>query len=268
MSDVDELKDLIRAKLIIPFVGAGFSVNMGLPTWSELIDFIAAELGYDPEIFQVQGNAMQLAEYYLIKKKGNISELTKKLKSWFDGVDIDITTSEQHLALVRLNSDIIYTTNYDNLIEKAFLASKKKYFPIVRIDDIRKCKPNTTQIVKFHGTVDDDDSIVLAESHYFNRLSLESALDIKLRYDLMGRSLLFIGYGYQDINIRYMGFNLLKLWKLDRSVVDDLPKSYFLGFGIGEVQKTIMKEMYNIVAIDLDPENKTESLVTFLNSLV
>ena len=68
MSDVDELKDLIRAKLIIPFVGAGFSVNMGLPTWSELIDFIAAELGYDPEIFQVQGNAMQLAEYYLIKK--------------------------------------------------------------------------------------------------------------------------------------------------------------------------------------------------------
>src|ERR1043165_864116 len=264
---LEELRQLAQSNLIIPFIGAGFSSHLGLPTWSQLVDFIAAELGYDPDIFKSQGNAMQLAEYYILKKNGDITELTSKLQDWFNSEKIDISDSEQHMLLARLKPPIIYTTNYDNLIEKAFHASEIDYTLIAQIEDLRKIRSSITQIVKFHGTFGLNHSIVLSESHYFNRLSLESALDIKLRHDLLGRSLVFIGYNFQDLNMRYMWYKLLQLWKSQVSKIKLPSKSYFVGFGIGIIQKTILLEMYNIVAIELDPKDKTKSLVDFLKAI-
>lgn len=43
-----ELITSYRERNVILFVGAGVSKNLGLPTWSKLIDHIAKELGYDP----------------------------------------------------------------------------------------------------------------------------------------------------------------------------------------------------------------------------
>jgi len=66
--------------------------------------------------------------------------------------------------------------------------------------------------LSLHGDFDDDSSLVLTESSYFERLSFESPLDIKLRYDSIGKSLLFIGYSLSDINIRYLLYKLQRLW--------------------------------------------------------
>ncbi len=52
-----------------------------------------------------------------------------------------------------------------------------------------------------------DASIVLGESSYFRRLDLESPLDIKLRADLPGRTVMFIGYSLADVNIRYLFYS-------------------------------------------------------------
>jgi len=35
-----------------------------------LIDFIARELGYEPDVFKVNGNDLQLAEYFVAIKRG------------------------------------------------------------------------------------------------------------------------------------------------------------------------------------------------------
>ena len=77
---------------VILFVGAGVSMNFGLPSWKALIDKIAEELDYDPEIYQTFGNNEALAEYYKLKK-GKIGPL----RSWMDiswhADSIDISTS-------------------------------------------------------------------------------------------------------------------------------------------------------------------------------
>ena len=76
---IQELKESIKNGNTILFIGAGISATLGLPTWSKLIDKIAADLGYDTEIFKQYGDNLTLAEYYYIKK-GRIGEL----RSWMD----------------------------------------------------------------------------------------------------------------------------------------------------------------------------------------
>jgi hypothetical protein len=60
------------------------------------------------------------------------------------------------------------------------------------------------QIIKFHGDLDHPSEIVLTESDYEKRLSLSTALDYRLRSDLLGRVLLFIGYSFRDPNVSYL----------------------------------------------------------------
>jgi hypothetical protein len=60
------------------------------------------------------------------------------------------------------------------------------------------------EIVKFHGDFDNPDQMVLSESHYMNRMRLESPMDFKLRSDILGRAVLFIGYSFRDPNVDYI----------------------------------------------------------------
>ena len=105
------MRDLVQAiknKNTILFVGAGVSMGLGLPSWSQLINQIASELGYDPDIFKTFGDYLSLAEYYQIKKS-NIGPL----RSWMDREwhkdNIKIADSEVHRLIVELDIPIIYT---------------------------------------------------------------------------------------------------------------------------------------------------------------
>ena len=53
-------------------------------------------------------------------------------------------------------------------------------------------------------TFNHPEQIVLTESHYEKRLTLSTPLDLRLRADLLGRVLLFIGYSFRDPNVSYL----------------------------------------------------------------
>jgi SIR2-like domain len=263
----DAIKLLIKQKKLIPFVGAGLSMNLGLPSFSQLIDKIAEELGYDPAVFKLNGNNLQLAEYY-VAVKGAIGPLRSILDRSFDPTDEQIKSSVSHTALVQMNLPVIYTTNYDNIIEKSFELLNEPVCTIANIDDISSAPDNATQIVKFHGTFSDDESLVLTESNYFERLSFESAIDIKLRADMLGKCLLFIGYSLDDVNVRYMLYKLFKLrQQVKNSRTRNLPSAYLTTFGSGEIQKTLLAQ-WNVTIIELDPLNKQESIENFLKEFI
>ena len=81
-----------------------------------------------------------------------------------------------------------------------------------------------TQIVKYHGDFDDDQSIVIAETDYLDVL-LRIALDIKFRSDALGKTILFIGYSLSDLNIRFLLHRLWKTW-MASGFERDRPQSY------------------------------------------
>src|SRR5450759_2545236 len=80
-------------------------------------------------------------------------------------------------------------------------------------EDIATSLPDVTDIVKFHGDFDREETLVITESHYFDRLEFEAPLDILFRSDALSRPILFVGYSLADINMRYLFHKLGKLWK-------------------------------------------------------
>lgn len=258
-----DLVKKIKEKNVILFIGAGVSATLKVPTWSQLMDHIAEELDIDKELFSLYGDPLQLAEYYKLEK-GSIGAL----RSWMDVSwnvdDAIIKASEIYSNIVNLNIPIIYTTNFDRCIERAYALRGKKYIKITKVEDLCKHCTDETQIIKFHGDFDDDNSIVLTESSYFNRMDFESSLDIKLRSDILGKSLLFIGYSLSDINMRYMIYKLNKLWAVDNSSLP--PKSYIFMTNPNLVQEKVLLSR-NIIPIIGSQNNATDSLNEFLSDL-
>ncbi len=260
----DELISELKRNKVILFVGAGVSMNLGLPSWNELIRRMAVELEYDPDSFQNYGDFLELAEFYEIRK-GSIGPLRSWMDISFHNPAIKIGDSLIHNIIANFNFHIIYTTNYDRWLEKAFEHHNKKYIKITSIYDLTKPTSGITQIVKFHGDFDDDTSILLTESSYFSRLSFEGPLDMKLRSDILGKSILFIGYSLNDIDIRYLLFKLNKLWE-GYSNESVRPKSYIFMLAHNPVKNDVFKKR-GVETICSDIENPKEALEDFLSTI-
>jgi len=260
------LRSIRKDGKLIPFIGAGLSVPLELPSWPELIDIIAEQLGYDPEVFKLSGNNLQLAEYYVITK-GSIGDLRSEMDRLFYPKDEKIASSRSHNLLVDMRFPLIYTTNYDRIIERAFELRKIPCHTIASIDDIGTAPSQATQVVKFHGTFTNDASLVLTESSYFDRLEFESAIDIKLRADMLGKCLLFIGYSLSDINIRYMLYKLHKLRDQVKRDTNRTPSAFLTTFGAGEVQRALL-DRWDVSVVELDPTDKQQSMEKFLEGLL
>jgi hypothetical protein len=263
---MDRLLKAYRERRLILFVGAGVSMALGLPSWSQLVAHMAEELGYDAEVFRTYGSDLALAEFYRITK-GRMGPM----RSWMDrewharSVSTDISTSRAHELIATSNFELIYTTNYDRWIERAFHHHKRPCSVIASVDDIATAVHGTTQIVKFHGDFDDDASIVLDETSYYERLGFESPLDIKLRSDVLGRSVLFVGYSLNDINIRYLFFRLANLWKKSsRGAVQ--PMSFILTSRPNPIQQAVLAQ-WNIQMISPEEDDPSQGLIRLLERL-
>ncbi|MEP6601729.1 MAG: SIR2 family protein [Nitrospirota bacterium] len=263
--ELQTLRHLRNDGKLIPFVGAGLSKPLGLPSWGDLINQIGEELGYDPEVFKCNGNELQLAEYY-VETKGSIGPLRSVMDREFNPTDEQIQTSRAHGALVEMKLPLIYTTNYDGIIERAFELKGRPCYTIASIDDIASAPSAGTHVVKFHGTFSDDSSLVLTESSYFERLEFESAMDIKLRADTLGCSLLFLGYSFSDVNVRFMLYKLHKLRQHVKRSGKRMPSAFLTTFGAGEIQRTLLAR-WDVSVIELDTIDKTRSTYEFLEAL-
>jgi hypothetical protein len=261
---MDRLAEAYRNDRLILFVGAGVSASIGLPPWKRLIDEIAVQLDYDPDVFSTYGNYLALAEYYRIKK-GNIGAL----RSWMDREwhrHIDIRQSHIHRLIVEGRFSDIYTTNYDRWLEYAHDAFGKPYVKIANAADLAKARAGLRSIVKFHGDFDDDATIVLDESSYYERLQFETPLDIKLRADTLSKAVLFIGYSLSDTNIRLLFHKLSKIWSAQDSL-GVRPISYVFSHKPNPVQEEILSQ-WGIRMIASEDDDPAVALEHFLRELI
>ncbi|MGE0275521.1 MAG: SIR2 family protein [Nitrospiraceae bacterium] len=214
MTHLAELKRHYQDGRLIPFIGAGVSMSITWkeggklkrgPSWAELVNQAAIELGFEkPDLLRVRGTDIQILEYFKIKKKGE----TQVLKNWLlrsmQPPDEALKQSPIHRELAKLKEcKLFYTTNFDDFIERAF-AIHKRPNRAVAIESEMGDVGNNCEIIKFHGDLNHPHEMVLSESEYEKRLSLSSAMDYRLKGDLLGRVLLFLGYSFRDVNVSYL----------------------------------------------------------------
>ncbi len=191
------------------------------------------------------------------------------MDSTWHPTDVDICKSELHNIIVDLNFPIIYTTNYDRWLETAFDKRKRPFHKIANVADLSIGSAGRTEIIKFHGDFEDDESLVLTETSYFQRMMFEGPLDIRLRSDCLARPLLFVGYSLHDINTRYLLHRLQELWK-NSPYAEQRPLSYILMTEHDPVQEIVLESrgVHPIVLAGDDPGEMTTSFLRLVSKQV
>ena len=224
----NDLKRLYREGRVLPFVGAGASMaaqwsqdgeTVNGPSWREMVAEACRQLDYeDPELLRMRGSDLQILEYFAIKK-GNFAPLTNWLVRRLNATDADLGASRLHKALAALeNCSVYYTTNYDDFVERSIEVGGRKA-KVVKSERDMGFAQNQVQVVKFHGDFNSPDQMVFSENHYYQRMRLDSPLDLKFRSDLLNRAALFIGYSFTDLNIGL-------LFEQMNSALSTLPDSF------------------------------------------
>lgn len=257
-----ELVAAVRHRRCMLFAGAGLSMAVGLPSWSELIRHMRAELALSEG--ETDADYQTLAEYYRIEK-GSIGAL----RSWMDRTwsvsEEKVAKSRLHDLIVQLDFPILYTTNYDNNLEVAYRLAGRGFTKIVNARDLTRAEEGCTQIIKFHGDFEEDSSLVLAETDYFDRLNFDSPLDVKFRADALGRTILFIGYSMSDMNIRLLLHKLWRTW-VDSGRAKDRPPSFVFAARPDPVRDAVL-DQWGITALSGKERNPEKALVSFLDQL-
>jgi len=264
---LSELAEAIGKGRAILFVGAGASMSVGLPSWDDLIDHMVQELGLDPEhVARRQGSHQTLAEYYRLKR-GSLAPLRTWLDSNWAVSREKVAGSRLHRLIVELGFPMIYTTNYDRSLETAFRIHARPFSKIANARDIARIRPGATQIVKFHGDFDDDSSLVLTETDYFDRLDFQSPLDMKFRADALGKTILFLGYSLSDMNIRLLLHRLWQTWQRS-GCQDERPRSYVFMPRRNPVEEAVLQGWGITMLSDEDGRDAQSASEIFLERLL
>lgn len=178
------LRLAFKQRRLIPFLGAGFSAPLQLPTWGELVGWMADKLGWERELFELHGTYPQLAEFFSLEPQA-FDDLVHEMTRRFDAPEVDERrrSSPTHRALAAFPWKTIYTTNYDGHVEGAMKDAGRRVHVLASLSDFLQTSraEEACEVVKFHGTLRLKETIVLSESHYFARMDLNAAVDQRLR---------------------------------------------------------------------------------------
>jgi hypothetical protein len=278
-----DLKSRYQEGRLVPFIGAGISMSIewekdgarvrGL-SWAELVNQAARLLGYeDPDLLRVRGNDLQILEYFRIANNGQVAPLV----NWFDremnAPDLALRESPVMQSLARLSKcHLFYTTNYDDFVERGLRLHGRECRAIAIEAHIAQSIRShlgaatlSTEVVKFHGDLNNPQRMVLSESDYEKRLTFTSVEDQRLKSDLLGRALLFLGYSFSDWNVSY-------LFRMVNEAYDRLPeaptgrRAYIAVADPSDFEYTLFRDR-NIEVIPIRGTNRAEDIAELLDGL-
>ena len=231
----------LRSGIAIPFLGAGASMvgyTKGdltyLPSGSDLARNLARDAEFPSANDYDLTDLSKVSSYYVDVSSRDL--LRRELRSVFADEKKKYCCNNLHRFLAQVaDKTMIVTTNYDTLLEQAFLEAKKPYDLVVYpadnedyanaifwwrdgVSEPEVLKPQdidiedlgkTNVIYKMHGSVQNAvgkwDSFVITEEDYIDFLSrMESAVPSAFSAFFASRSFLFLGYGLRDWNLRVL----------------------------------------------------------------
>ena len=216
---MNEIKEKLDKNQMSLLIGAGFSKNANLkfPSWQELISDIIIEL-YNKRKPEEQQKIIYSVGYLriiddYIKRKGHRESITcyieKILRLILNEENIDLSL---HKRILDLPWNNIYTTNYDDLNERANFLLGNRYTVIKNSWDL-SFKPRE-RIIKVHGDLrlkdtdpfgfdgDTRHHYIISKDDYESYPKRHEAFTQLMRIALLQESFCLIGFSGDDPNFR------------------------------------------------------------------
>lgn len=137
----------------------------------------------------------------------------RKLVEFLQGHFSVSEVTEAHRRLVEIPWHGIYTTNYDNVLERAFADRKRKLVPITPDQDTKDHTRQTNSLLHINGYIDTltseslGGSFKLTNTSYLTEAFAKSNWAFVFRRNLeTARAVIFVGYSMYDIDIQRVMF--------------------------------------------------------------
>ena len=258
--DISDILERLRAKKLVPFVGTGMSSHLGLPDWQELVNKVASMTGQNPEEIKEKRDLLVSIEYLVILGHDKVNDILSDILQ--KAIDSSVQ-SHRHECLAQFDAPTIYTTNWDNVIEHTYDRLSRPYNLVETASDFLRLDPSITTIIKYHGSLSHPETLVITESDYYDRFGIDSPFDLRLRADLMEKSLLFLGYSLRDYNVRYIWNRAQKTLNRVLDSGAKPPPSYFVSVSRDNVFETVLSKN-NIITINLDSKDQFPIFLEYL----
>ncbi len=170
--------------------------------------------------------------------------------------------TELHKALLSLPIRHIFTTNFDDLLEKALAQEGIHCKAIIQEIDVPRFGSQGWQVVKIHGDLDHLDSIILTAKDYENYFKKHRAMRRLIEFELQTRTVLFLGYSFSDLDLRMM------LQEVISETREFSPLPYIVLFDpLESVKKTLEKRGLKVIALQTEGRKKGTVLTQWLEEL-
>lgn len=206
-TSIKKIKQAIDNNKLVIFVGAGVSANSKCPSWYELVEKFANELGISKEKinnFSTE-DFLKIPQYYYIER--GEKEYFDIINDVFDNNSYNYRPNILDKLIFELNPSTIVTTNFDNLLEKT-IQMEGQYYTVVKQDRDLPYSPNDKLVIKMHGDVNLK-NIILKEEDYLNYSNKFPLIENYLKGLFSTKTILFVGYSANDIDFKLM-FNWVK----------------------------------------------------------
>jgi hypothetical protein len=237
----------LRSGKAIPFLGSGasrsqladtnweYGMRDALPEPGDLAAHLADLGEYKPRDPEEMHDLPRAAQYFdLASGRGLLRDVLDEIFT----AEPQLGDHHEYLAEIETPEGVPYvliTTNYDDLLERAFDANGRDYLLVVHTTDlpdkgeqllvrepdgdftemdaslIVPSKKSSTIIYKMHGSVRREKGAqgqyVITDDDYVNflsRMTRAAAIPAILNQPLKMRSFLFLGYGLEDWNLRVL----------------------------------------------------------------
>lgn len=205
----DFVKDLYEGTASL-FLGAGFSLPAGYVNWKDLMGEIAEDLGLN---INDETDLVSIAQYHVNENRTR-AKLNRKILEEFTE---ETSETENHRIIARLPFTSIWTTNYDELIEKSFIKEKKVVDVKGRNNQLMMSKPKRDIVIyKMHGDVNDPSEAILTKEQYEQYHQTHEPFINMLTSELTLKTFLFIGFSFTDPNLDYVLSRLNYRFKEDK----------------------------------------------------
>lgn len=224
------------------FLGAGMSIDAGLPSWKALFEPLAKDLGIDIENTNYQ--IYDISQFYA--NSFGKSELYKKIGKEINRI-LSSSKAIDELCHMQLNS--IWTTNFDQVLENNFAKIGKITNVISKESDlISNDLSKNINIFKMNGDIRDIPNAVITKSDLEKYNEFHDYFLSFFKRELITKTFLFLGYSFTDSLV------LPCISELDRAFEGNQPHHYTI------IKKSDSKDFVRFIE-DLEIRYKIEVLL-------